>query len=72
MKPCATPISTLAVMMAPVCFASVGVNMETSDQRKKEMMSMIRPPYSCAAQPPGTCSREEHAYKHGTWGLLHS
>ena len=44
MKPCAIPMRTRAAMMVCVFLAFVGVNIDTRDQRKKEMMSVTLPP----------------------------
>jgi hypothetical protein len=45
MKPCETPMHTLANMIDQVFVALVGVSMEIIDHEEKEMISMIRPPY---------------------------
>ena len=44
MKPCATPTSTRAAVMAPEFAAVLGVNKEAADQSRKESISMMRPP----------------------------
>jgi hypothetical protein len=56
MKPCATPTSTLATVMARVLAADAGVSRLAVDQSRKDSASMARPPYFCAAKPPGTCT----------------
>jgi hypothetical protein len=49
------PMHIRARMIGVILSAVPGVNNDAVDQRTNEMMSMMRPPYSCAAQPPGTC-----------------
>ena len=56
-KPCATPTSTRAAMMPRVLAALRGVSRLPADHSAKDAMSVTRPPYFCAAQPPGTCGQ---------------
>ena len=57
MKPCAMPTSTRAAMMPRVLAALRGVSRLPADHSAKDAMSVTRPPYFWAAQPPGTCGQ---------------
>jgi len=56
MPPWAMPTRTRAAVMPLVLWALRGVSKLPVDQSRKEMMRVTRPPYFCAAQPPGTCT----------------